>query len=77
MKWKGLNFAPLSLCMSIAIAPAHAAKNIPKGFSLSKLSIGLGYDSNVYLTPKKSYLDLAQPGSPLIVPKVQSGFYTP
>jgi len=76
MKWKVLNIVILSACMSIAIAPAHAAKKTTERF-FSDFSIGLGYDSNVYLTPKASYIDLGQAGNPLVTPNVQSGLYIP
>lgn len=38
---------------------------------------GLGYDNNVFHSPAEAYLDLAQTGSPLITPNVQSGFFVP
>ncbi len=42
-----------------------------------KAGAGLGYDSNVYLAHDGSYVDLAQTGSPLVTPEIQSGFFIP
>lgn len=38
---------------------------------------GLGYDSNVFLTPDNAYVDLAQAGSPTVTPDKQAGFFIP
>jgi len=65
------------LCLSWAwaVVPAHAAN--ASGDLAMTATVGLGYDSNVYLTPKAPYVDLAQPGNPYVVPKVQSGLFVP
>ncbi|HKI62278.1 MAG TPA: hypothetical protein VKA31_08290 [Mariprofundaceae bacterium] len=71
-----LKISLLSATLAVAAAPADAAKKADEGLTMTA-SLGLGYDSNAYLTPKAPYNDLAQPGNPLIVPKVQSGLYIP
>ena len=38
---------------------------------------GYGQDSNVFRAPKDSYVDLAQTGTPTVVPLVQSGSFVP
>jgi tetratricopeptide (TPR) repeat protein len=38
---------------------------------------GYGQDSNVFRAPKESYVDLAQPGTPVVQPLVQSGSFVP
>lgn len=38
---------------------------------------GYGTDSNVFRAPKASYVDLSQPGAPLVEPLVQSGSFVP
>jgi len=60
--------------MMIAPPTLHAA--ITDGVVWSATA-GLGYDSNVYLTPSAPYNDLAQPGNPLIVPSKKSGLFVP
>lgn len=46
------------------------------GLSVS-VEAGLGYDSNVFLTPENPYVDLAQPLTPLVTPDKQTGFFIP
>lgn len=37
----------------------------------------VGNDDNVYRTPSEPYIDLSQPGQPLVTPAVQSGTFMP
>lgn len=46
------------------------------GLSVS-VEAGLGYDSNVFLTPDNPYVDLAQPLTPTVTPDKQTGFFVP
>ena len=39
--------------------------------------VGYGSDSNVYRAPSEPYLDLAEPGAPLVTPEVLSGSFVP
>lgn len=74
--WNKTIVGLLPLVLLWAAAPAHAAAN-GSGDLVMSATVGLGYDNNAYLTPKASYIDLAQPGNPLVVPKVQSGLFVP
>lgn len=58
----------------VAAIPAHAATG--EGITWTATA-GIGYDSNPYLTPSAPYRDLAQPGSPLVIPNKQSGLFVP
>ncbi|MFQ5465754.1 MAG: hypothetical protein ACE5EI_07490 [Thermodesulfobacteriota bacterium] len=46
------------------------------GLELS-VEAGLGYDSNAYLAPDVSYVDLAATGTPTVSPRKQSGIFIP
>jgi len=48
-----------------------------KDFLLFSFNAGYGQDSNVFRAPKDSYVDLAQTGTPTVVPLVQSGTFVP
>jgi len=37
----------------------------------------LATDSNIYTSPSSSYVDLSQPGTPTVTPKVESGTFVP
>jgi len=40
-------------------------------------TVGLGYDSNPYVTPSDTYVDYSVAATPTITPKVESGFFVP
>lgn len=74
MKYRSLMTA-LLWAAAVVAAPAPATAG-DEGM-LWSASAGLGYDSNVYLTPDAPYNDLSQAGNPLIVPNKQSGLFVP
>lgn len=76
MKRKRLRIITLVWLAAITAIPAKASAGNLEDIVWTATA-GIGYDSNVYLTPKASYNDLSQPGNPLIVPNVQSGFFVP
>ncbi len=48
-----------------------------RDFLRFSFNAGYGSDSNAYRAPGNSYIDLAQPGAPEVVPLVQSGSFVP
>jgi len=42
-----------------------------------RIRVGAGMDDNVFRSPAKPYIDLANSAQPLVTPEVQSGFYVP
>lgn len=72
-----------SLCATASAAPPDAARapNPRPGTEVTWFaSTGLGYDSNPYLSPSASYVDYAalpNGSNPVVVPRVQSGFFVP
>jgi tetratricopeptide (TPR) repeat protein len=56
---------------------ARIARDESPGRLILFATTRMGYDSNAYRTPDKSYVDIARPGQPTVTPVVQSGFYTP
>lgn len=77
LQWK-LILVPVALIT--AALPIHADALAAEDF-FSTLTLtakaGVGYDSNAFRAPDRSYLDLSKPGNPLTVPNVQSGFFVP
>ncbi len=71
-----LNMTMMSV-VAVALAfPAHAATDQPEGWTMSA-SAGLGYDSNVYDSPKTPYFDQALLVPAVVTPNVQSGVFVP
>lgn len=66
---------------STAAAADYNGKDAKKAGGIQGLSVsveaGLGYDSNVFLTPDNPYVDLAQPLTPTVVPDKHTGFFVP
>lgn len=92
MNWRYIEMragvrAALVIGMFCALASGAAAADYGekdsknKGGAESGLSVsveaGLGYDSNVFLTPDNPYVDLAQTGSPTVTPDKHTGFFVP
>lgn len=72
-----------SLC-AVASAAPPAVKVAPARKPVTEVvwstSVGLGYDSNPYLSPSAAYVDYAalpNGSNPVVVPRVQSGFFVP
>lgn len=55
---------------------AKKTDNRKEGLAVS-VEAGLGYDSNVFLTPDNPYVDLAQALTPTVTPDKQTGFFVP
>ena len=68
--------AMLSVAVIALAFPAHAATDQPEGWTMSA-SAGLGYDSNVYDSPKTPYFDQALLVPAVVTPNVQSGVFVP
>lgn len=49
----------------------------PEQYWSLALSLGYGYDDNIYRTPAEPYEDLTRPGAPVTDPFIQSWGYTP
>lgn len=74
----------IGLCAAASAAPPAAARAAPVVAPATEVtwfaSAGLGYDSNPYLAPSSSYVDYAalpSGSNPVVVPRVQSGFFVP
>lgn len=76
MKNRKMKGVALCALINVASVPAYAGSSNVEGLELSSGAV-LGYNSNVYHTPSAPYVDLAQPGNPVVVPNVQSGLFVP
>ncbi len=68
------------LILSSGVSAAKAPPAVEKNNVAFSVSAGLGYDSNVYLSPSAPYVDYAAipiGSNPTIAPNVQSGFFVP
>jgi hypothetical protein len=77
MHYKKLSIPTICLAMASPLA-VFAAENPEKSPWALEVETGIGYDSNVFLSPSKSYIDFAAVGGPTLVnPEKRSGVFIP